>query len=142
MTPEQLDQLIAALKEAKEKGVPITALLEAFEIAHVEIKKWIDRYVDLAKKMYPEGFLRVHSAAVRLEDGRIFAGLRHRHAYDAGHAVVDDRLYVNKAEEGFLTEGGQFLNRMEAMELVLRTGQVKEEDLCDKKHGLFSEDLY
>ena len=85
---------------------------------------------------------KIHCAAIRLNDGSIFTGKRHRQALDAAHAIEPDRLLVNRAEHGFVTEEGQFLNRMDAMDLVLRTGQVQEEDLCNPRYGLFSEDLY
>jgi len=97
---------------------------------------------DLGEKVKALRVPTVKCAAIRLNDGRIFTGKRHRQALDAAHAIEPDRLLVNRAEHGFVTEEGQFLNRMDAMDLVLRTGQVQEEDLCNPRYGLFSEDLY
>lgn len=44
--------------------------------------------------------------------------------------------------QGFFTSFGRFVNRKEAMEIAITSGQVQKENLYNERIGLFSEDLY
>lgn len=55
------------------------------------------------------------------------------------HFAIDG---VGESIQGFLTSAGNFVNRLEAMEIALNSGQVTENQLGNKLIGLFSEDIY
>jgi len=44
--------------------------------------------------------------------------------------------------QGFLTTKNRFVDRLEAAEIAVATGQVNREELINPRVGLFSEDLY
>jgi len=52
ITPEDLDPLVMAMMKAKKDGVPIGALLEAFQTLQGEWRKWIRRYEELALQLH------------------------------------------------------------------------------------------
>ena len=70
-----------------------------------------------------------------LKEGIIYTGHRH---HDCIHEIVT-RTGVRPAggEQGFLTDEGRFLNRVEAVDHALKCGQIKE-----WKKRLYSEDLW
>lgn len=45
-------------------------------------------------------------------------------------------------DQGFYTSKGRFVNRKEAMDIAINSGQVIETQLHNPSIGLFSEDLY
>ena len=47
MKPEDLTELIDAMIKAKDEGVPIDALLDAFRTIQTEWAKWIEKYEEL-----------------------------------------------------------------------------------------------
>jgi len=85
--------------------------------------------------------MRIKCAAIRLEDGRVFTGANHREAFDAGHAEEADRLMVNRAESGFVTECGRFVRRKPALRIAQAAGQLINEEIANWNTGLTSEDL-
>ena len=48
----------------------------------------------------------------------------------------------HEVTQGFITSYGRFVDRKEAMKIALECGQVKEEELGNKRIGLFSEDIF
>ena len=68
----------------------------------------------------------------------VITNIRHCDCFEAlfkGHVQYDK----NEVEQGFWTTEGRFLNRYEAMELALKTGQLAQP--TDYKE-LYSEDLW
>lgn len=45
-------------------------------------------------------------------------------------------------DQGFYTSKGRFVDRKEALEIAIKSQQVKEEECHNTTIGLFSEDLY
>lgn len=83
---------------------------------------------------------RIIYSAIRKES-KTFVGKRHSDAFAAAKAAGHQKPWTDW-EQGFVTADQTFLDRMEAMPYAVRIGQVKPGDLCDPKHGLFSEDLW
>lgn len=100
---------------------------------------------------------RIICAAIWLKDGNVnhahqprnitsgivICGLRHAHCF----ATISEmpalvKLALTREEQGFITSNHNFLNRTEAMELALKAGQVKIDDLIMPTIGLDSSDLY
>lgn len=76
-------------------------------------------------------------ASAILKNGEIYTGKRHsdifRDTLPLGCLKGDDSI------QGFVTDKGKFLNRIEAGQHVLKCGQIKELR-CDNQ--LYSEDLW
>jgi hypothetical protein len=49
---------------------------------------------------------------------------------------------VGESIEGFMTSRNRFVDRLEAAEIAINSGQVDRENLDNPIIGLFSEDLY
>jgi hypothetical protein len=84
--------------------------------------------------------MRIVCAALR-KDGRIIAGARHfdevmRQQIRASEGVD----FWRGAEQGFLTNYGQFLDRKRALVIAMKNRQVVEK--IGNGKILFSEDLY
>lgn len=75
-----------------------------------------------------------------IDTGFVVCGRRHHDCYYSIFVVNDNRKLLGyKETQGFLTANNMFLNREEAYELALQTGQLKT---THKTGTLFSEDLY
>lgn len=77
-----------------------------------------------------------------IKEGVVVCGYRHPHCMHAFISLTGLRSVepeCGKYVQGFLTNRNRFLNRKEAAELVLSTGQIKELHFSDE---LYSEDLY
>lgn len=85
--------------------------------------------------------MRIRCAAILLEDGRVFEGAAHHEALANAHAVEADRVMVNRAEQGFMTECGRFVRRKPALRIALQADQVKEPDKVRWHFGLDSSEL-
>lgn len=70
---------------------------------------------------------------------RHFHVIRHIHALTGARGIGDRSAPDGRGGQGFYVEGGVYLDRIEARELAVRTGQC-----LDPEHhrNLFSEDLW
>ncbi|MFA6227580.1 MAG: hypothetical protein WC668_00110 [Patescibacteria group bacterium] len=74
-------------------------------------------------------------AAIRQQDGEIFVACRHgRIIQKYGHSAPPG--FFSGAEQGFVTDGGEFVDRREAARIAFECGQIKQ-----PKEVLFSEDV-
>jgi hypothetical protein len=64
----------------------------------------------------------LESAAIRLDDGRIFRGVLHSDARDAAKDAGVAKELIEQSEDGFVTPGGAFLDR-EAASRAIRAGE-------------------
>ena len=78
--------------------------------------------------------MKIESAALKNNDGRIFTGRSHAVCYQAMDAagVVCGR----NCTQGFVTDTGEFVDRRKAAEIAHKAGQTKK-----LESPLFSEDL-
>lgn len=67
----------------------------------------------------------------------IYCGHRHNNVL-----WQSDKVSRKPHDQGFLTNTGKFVNRIDAMNIALEANQVKKENLHNPLIGLFSEDLY
>lgn len=80
---------------------------------------------------------KVACAAVKDLDGKVWLGKRHSDCY----FLMSRFNAANEKIEGFVDVSGNFLNRNEALERAIKTGQVIKGKTLNV-HQLFSEDLY
>jgi hypothetical protein len=80
---------------------------------------------------------RIKCPAIRLQNGDVIEGDNHREI-TAMIQASNGYLPVN-GTNGFVTEGGRFVNRIAAASIALGSGQAKE--IADAKLGLSSSDL-
>jgi len=79
---------------------------------------------------------RITQAAVRFGDNQILTGTRHSEIlFDLFEKYPE--LYRTK-EEGFLTSTGRFVDRKDAINIALKSGQIKK---TPETGRLISEDL-
>lgn len=83
--------------------------------------------------------LMVLCAAIRLPDGTLWTGLRHR---DIIKGIVESTLETppTDALSGFVDTKGNFLTRAEALPIACRAGQLQQPSA--KPYWLQSEDIY
>lgn len=84
-------------------------------------------------------------SAIRMPDGEVIYGHRHSHCLDVVRARTDvKREDIVKAEQGFVTSTGQFVDRVRAMEIQKQSGRPSKYLPDGVYFGtkLFSEDLY
>ena len=85
-------------------------------------------------------------AAIRMPDGEVVYGHRHNHCYDVVRARTPEvpREDIIKAEQGFVTTKGRFVDREQGMKIQKRSGKPSHYSKDGGYHGdaLFSEDLY
>jgi hypothetical protein len=94
-------------------------------------------------KMQP----KAHLLPVNVDCGVVICGHRHGHciytmlALTKLRTVTNGENAVGEHEQGFLTSKNRFVDRREAREIALLSGQV-ELDAVQNKHELYSEDIY
>lgn len=84
-------------------------------------------------------------AAIQMPNGEVIHGHRHCHCIDVARARVPmDREAIIKAEQGFVTSRGRFVDRQEGMLIQRASGRSSAYTADGAYHGdgLFSEDLY
>ena len=83
----------------------------------------------------------IECAAVKVKaTGEVYVGRRHHqilHKRDENGELIIKDARMTAAEQGFVDDKGNFLNRSEAAKHAYECGQIFE-----PKHQLFSEDLY
>ena len=79
---------------------------------------------------------QIDCAAIRMPNGKVWTGHRHGHV----SATIKQATGLSSGEgvQGFVTKSKRFVGRLEAADLVKRTGQMPGFD----KSELYSEDLY
>ena len=87
-----------------------------------------------SKRISKGGKMRIKCAAIRTKGGQIFEGRSHADCYkgiiEAG--ITDTR----NSQQGFVTDAGDFVDRVEAGEIAFKAGQTKK-----LRTYLMSEDL-
>jgi len=74
----------------------------------------------------------IAGAAIR-KDGKVYTGRRHSD-------IIRDNIEAEVGfggEQGFVTDSGEFVSRMDAAKIAFECGQIRHH-----KHQLYSEDLY
>ena len=79
------------------------------------------------------------AATVKTTDGIIHTGRRHADIFKLLHGKHTESYFFN-AEQGFINEHGEFLNRIEAAKEAVACGQVDPKKLRGRR--LSSEDIY
>lgn len=95
-----------------------------------------DEIVLCAAIHFDDGDIHYHQP-INISSGFVIAGYRHGSILGTAHAVGCKVPFKNQTQ-GFLTNKNRFLNRLEARNLVVTTGQCNPEF----KEELYSEDLY
>ena len=76
-----------------------------------------------------------------IDKGIVFSGWRHHNCLYQMVAVTGKRQSeIGKEVQGFLTNKNRFVDRKEAAEIALKSGQIKK--LTYSSAELYSEDLY
>jgi hypothetical protein len=85
--------------------------------------------------------MRIKAAAILHEDV-IYEGRAHA---EIGWEMIDigacQRPFPSGFFQGFVTDGGNYVDRKLAFRIALTAGQFEEKDACNPDIGLFSEDL-
>jgi hypothetical protein len=90
---------------------------------------------------------RIVAAAVRTIDGLIHTmprPHRHHHIVHAMHRpdnTKENDLIIAEGEQGFITDDGEFVERVMAANLAVEAGQIRREKLIAPPR-LYSEDLW
>lgn len=69
---------------------------------------------------------------------KCFLGYRHADILHQNIGNVDK----DPCSQGFYTSKNRFVNRLKTMKIAIEANQVKENELCNPRIGLFSEDIY
>ncbi len=83
-----------------------------------------------------------------IDRGIVICGHRHGQCIDIMKTLGELRTVtfspdgVGEHEQGFLTNTNKFVDRLEAAEIAVKSGQVYRSFLHNPRVGLFSEDLY
>lgn len=83
-----------------------------------------------------------------VDKGIVVCGHRHGHCIDIMRSLGTLRSVtfgpdsVGEHEQGFLTSTNRFVDRLEAVEIAVKQGQVYRNILINPNVGLFSEDIY
>ncbi len=80
--------------------------------------------------------MKIKSAALKNNDGRIFIGRSHADCYQTMKETGVSRIYSRNCAQGFVTDEGDFVDRHKAAEIAFAAGQTKK-----LESPLFSEDL-
>lgn len=84
---------------------------------------------------------KIKEAAIYYDNG-IWVGKRHPDIIAQLRKAGAPRGSVAQANQGFITYGGEFLNREQALQRAIETGQVDMKKKVGNQNQLFSEDLY
>lgn len=134
VTPQELREAAAMLNPiAARVWSPEEEMQAATNLRLVA--DWLEQHMPL----YREAVELPACAAVRNANGFLFAGKRHGECLVAAIASGYDKRYL---EQGFMTTLGRFVDRAEAMVLMLRAGRKSADPGGYRGETLFSEDLY
>lgn len=96
-------------------------------------------YILCAAVWYDDGVKRVHLPR-NIVTGIVASGWRHHNCFTILAALYPNLEYMKapgKQIQGFLTNKGHFVNRLEAVDIALAAGQIKQ-----TKKRLHSEDVW
>ncbi|HEY0657270.1 MAG TPA: hypothetical protein VGD05_02290 [Pyrinomonadaceae bacterium] len=93
-------------------------------------------YIVCSAIYYDDGIERVHQPK-NIKTGIVITGLRHCNCFAIAKELFQNRDYIGKEIQGFLTSENVFVNRELAGKIAVRACQTKE-----LKSQLFSEDIY
>lgn len=79
-------------------------------------------------------------AAIKLKNGALLAGRRHPNCLDSLRACGYTKYEI--VTQGFMTTWGRFVEREEAMQLMIAAGLPSHDPDGYRGQELFSEDLY
>lgn len=88
--------------------------------------------------------MKIVEAAIRIGD-RVWTGHRHHNVFhtilkETGKSAYDiEKKLGIRHEQGFITDTGEFLDRIEAAKIALESGQIEK---LNHPPNLYSEDLY
>lgn len=105
-----------------------------------------NEFILCAANHYDDGIEQVHGCK-NIKTGFVICGRRHHNciatfARMVGFPYDENGLKLMRTErQGFITNTDRWVDRIEALEIALKAGQVKTGQ-GNKKLGLFSEDLY
>lgn len=66
----------------------------------------------------------IHSAAIRLADGKVYAGVRH---YPVIMKLVKESIPTKDAVEGYILNTGEFIDKEKAVPLAAENGQLAQD---------------
>lgn len=94
---------------------------------------------------HPRMGLRIVAAAVKLQDGRVICGVRHLDKLMRAvlpSSLEEAQACLAKREEGFVTNGYEFVDRNQAWRVAVMAGQIDFKVWSGIWGCLFSEDLW
>ena len=99
-------------------------------------------YILCSAVHFDDGKEYVHQP-INIGSGYVVCGMRHHNCYMTVSVLSNGIVMQDKEDiQGFITNRNRFVDRKEAMELVIENGQCHNGKLCNPRVGLFSEDLY
>jgi hypothetical protein len=104
-------------------------------------------YITCAAIWYKE-LPNQHFPPKNIKEGLVVCGHRHHNCIDIMATLGKLRTVtfspdgVGESIQGFMTSRNRFVDRLEAAEIAINSGQVDRENLDNPIIGLFSEDLY
>lgn len=106
-----------------------------------------DEYITCAAIWYKE-LPKQNFPPKNIDKGIVVCGLRHSNCIDIMKTLGELRTVrfapdgVGETIQGFMTSENRFVDRLEAAEIAIKSGQVLRNFLSNPLIGLFSEDLY
>jgi hypothetical protein len=100
--------------------------------------KNVVEYILCAAIHYKDGCTYVHQPK-NIESGYVVSGRRHHNCFMT-RKILNGSIIHMENEQGFITSEDRFVDRAEAYELAIKSGQIQEGDGISRR--LISEDLY
>ena len=94
-------------------------------------------YIVCAAIWFDDGKEYVHQP-FNIKSGFVICGHRHHNCFATAYLLNgEEKIKWLKEEQGFITSGNEFVNRVEAVYIAFRAGQIDE-----FSSRLYSEDIY
>lgn len=100
------------------------------------MKNFNGEYIVCSAIWYDDGCFYRHQPK-NIKSGFVVLGMRHCNCLITTQILKGKELNITKVVDGFLTSHNLFVDRIDAVEIAHRSGQIKE-----IKNMLFSEDIY
>lgn len=101
-----------------------------------DLKEQTQEYILCSAVWFDDGKKYEHQPK-NIETGYVVCGRRHHNCFALLSYLADGGYIKDEKEQGFLTNTDRFVDRKEAVQIALASGQIQE-----PKHYLFSEDLW